>query len=129
MELAIYISTTEVDDETIPLEVGFAKFELMGNEEPETFEYHSLSAKFNQAIPGLVAEAERIWVGPHIGLFLTLFPFASLLHPQLRDAQSLFEFIPHLPYEYPANESAQTNARVMCLRIRSCVDALIQTGS
>lgn len=128
MDIALYIPTLEVYGETIPLTIGIARFDLMGNDPPTTEELPSLSSSFGATLQRIVAEGERVWIGPSLEAALSLYAFNALRHPQLRDSETLFSLVPHTPHDYYSGASPGKQAAVMVERLRSCVSALICAG-
>lgn len=128
MDIALYIPTMDVYGEDVPLTLGVAYFDLMGNNKPIVQEFPSLSSSFAQTLQRLVSDAERVWIGPNMGAALALYAFSGLAHPQLRDSDTLFSLVPHMPAEYFQGAGPGANAATMVARLRSCVDALLISG-
>lgn len=128
MDIALYIPTLEVYGENIPLTIGIAHFDLMGNDRPTIEELPSLSSSFGATLQRIVSGGERVWIGPNLEAALSLYAFSALKHPQLRDTETLFSLVPHMPAEYFRGASPGLNALTMVERLRSCISALICAG-
>lgn len=126
MDLALYIETFESPSgEQIVGSVGAARFDLMGNQSAIAERFSPLFPPSREKLEALIGEAERVWVGPRFNEGAELLSAFGLTHPQLRDAETLFAFIPHLPHEYPLRVGVDIKAKTMVRRIRSCIDALL----
>lgn len=118
MDLALYIEHSTV---------AVARFDLMGHDTPTIEHFKSNGSSFGLTLQRLVAPADRVWVGPTMEQALALYAFNGLQHPQLRDAQTLFSFVPHLPHRYSGGLPSE-NVLVMVQRLRSCISGLLVAG-